>query len=246
MATNSNSFQMREFEASLEEYTTQLQQVESALLQAPENDELIKLKSDLEQLIGITQVLGGQGAEGNAQSSESEKQIIGTKAPMKKGDRCLAIWPHDGKYYPGVIVDMTSGDGRCTVKFEYYGVTERVDIAHLKPNLAAPGSYKKRFEKSIMNKDLKRRQLADMKEYKKTKALKKEQKFKERDEASAKEIRKWQDFRSKTSKGKNLSAKQKSSIFSVPDAIEGKVGVGTCNIGGKPMTAYEYPKTHKY
>ncbi|KAI6660242.1 Survival of motor neuron-related-splicing factor 30-like [Oopsacas minuta] len=241
----SNSFQIREFEASLEEYTTQLQQVDSALSQAPDNEELIKLKSDLEQLIGITQILGGQGSEGNVQSSESDKQTSGAKAPLTKGDRCLAIWPQDGKYYPGVIVDLTSGDGKCTVKFEYYNVTERVDIAQLRPNHNPPGSFKKRFEKSAMNNDRKRKR-PDEKEYKKNKALKKEQKFKERDEASAKEIRKWQDFRSKTSKNKMISAKQKSSIFSVPDAIEGKVGVGTCNIGGKPMTAFEYPKTHKY
>ena len=240
-----NSFQNREFEASLEEYTTQLQQVETALVQAPDNEELVKLKSDLEQLIGITQVLGGQGEEGNTQSSEAEKQAAVQKN-WNKGDRCLATWSQDGMYYPAVIIDLTSGDGKCTVKFETYSATERVNISKLRPNNFEPGAYKSRYEKSILSDHLKRKRPGEMKEYKKNKALKKEQKFKERDEASAKELRKWQDFRSKTSKGKILSAKKKSSIFSVPDAIDGKVGVGTCNIGGKPMTAYEYPKTHKY
>ena len=239
----SNSFQMREIESSLEEHSTQLQQVESALEQTPENEELLQLKSDLEQLIGITQVLL-HGGDGSKRTSETVKQTGPVKCQWKKGDRCLAKWSKDGQHYSAVVIDMTSGDDKCIVKFESYKETERVSISDLKFNPLSEAEAKLEFEKRAHNE--KRKRPAESKEYKKLKALKKEQKYKEKDEASAKEIRRWQDFRSKTSKGKMLSAKQKRSIFSVPDAIEGKVGVGTCNVGGKPMTAYEYPKTHKY
>ena len=40
---------------------------------------------------------------------------------------------------------------------------------------------------------------------------------------------------SKTNKGK-----VKRSIFATPDAVNGRVGVGTCGIGGKPMTHYTH------
>ena len=40
---------------------------------------------------------------------------------------------------------------------------------------------------------------------------------------------------SKTNKGK-----VKRSIFATPDAVNGRVGVGTCGVGGKPMTEYTH------
>ena len=30
----------------------------------------------------------------------------------------------------------------------------------------------------------------------------------------------------------------KKSIFATPDAVNGRVGIGTCGIGGKPMTEF--------
>ena len=45
---------------------------------------------------------------------------------------------------------------------------------------------------------------------------------------------------SKTNKGK-----VKKSIFATPDAVEGKVGVGTCGKGGRPMTHYIHQEKWK-
>jgi survival-of-motor-neuron-related-splicing factor 30 len=60
------------------------------------------------------------------------------------------------------------------------------------------------------------------------------------------EKQRWKDFTSKSlkTKGKPLSGKLKKSIFSVPDSTEGRVGIGTCNIGGKGMTDYNQPKSY--
>lgn len=34
----------------------------------------------------------------------------------------------------------------------------------------------------------------------------------------------------------------KKSIFASPDVTDGKVGVGTCGVGGQPMTKFKMPK----
>lgn len=45
---------------------------------------------------------------------------------------------------------------------------------------------------------------------------------------------------SKTNKGR-----VKKSIFATPDGDKGKVGVGTCGVGGKPMTAFQHQEKWK-
>ena len=40
--------------------------------------------------------------------------------------------------------------------------------------------------------------------------------------------------------------KARKSIFATPDSIEDKVGVGTCNIGGRGMTGYEDQKKYQF
>ena len=45
---------------------------------------------------------------------------------------------------------------------------------------------------------------------------------------------------SKTNKGK-----VKKSIFATPDHVNGKIGVGTCGISGKPMTKYTHQEKWK-
>ena len=39
---------------------------------------------------------------------------------------------------------------------------------------------------------------------------------------------------------KKLKGVTKKSIFATPDAANGRVGIGTCGIGGKPMTEYTH------
>ena len=37
---------------------------------------------------------------------------------------------------------------------------------------------------------------------------------------------------------KKLKGVTRKSIFATPEAVNGRVGIGTCGIGGKPMTDY--------
>lgn len=38
---------------------------------------------------------------------------------------------------------------------------------------------------------------------------------------------------------KKLKGSTKKSIFATPESSSGRVGVGTCGVGGKPMTEYQ-------
>jgi len=83
----------------------------------------------------------------------------------------------------------------------------------------------------------KRDKIADEREYKRKKNQKKAQRRKELEEEREGEKNKWLDFNakvfSKTSKGK-----VKKSIFASPEAVGGRVGVGTCGQSGQPMTKF--------
>jgi survival-of-motor-neuron-related-splicing factor 30 len=94
----------------------QLFQVEAALTTDPTNEELLKLKVDLEEVIELTrdliktQLLELKSAEGAAGSSSVEAvtakllaaeqprpEELCSKRDWKIGDKCLAIWSDDGQ-----------------------------------------------------------------------------------------------------------------------------------------------------
>ncbi|KAL8605997.1 hypothetical protein ACOMHN_040496 [Nucella lapillus] len=58
------------------------------------------------------------------------------------------------------------------------------------------------------------------------------------------EKNKWLDFNAKTF-SKMSKGKVKKSIFATPDGVSGRVGVGTCGVSGKPMTAYQMQEKWK-
>jgi len=55
---------------------------------------------------------------------------------------------------------------------------------------------------------------------------------------------KWLTFNAKTF-SKTQKGKVKKSIFATPDSVTGKVGVGTCGLGGKGMTSYQHQEKWK-
>ena len=63
------------------------------------------------------------------------------------------------------------------------------------------------------------------------------QRFKELEEERECEKKKWLAFTTKASKNKKVGVKNKS-IFASPDSVNGRVGIGTCGISGKPMTEF--------
>ncbi|XP_055699353.1 survival of motor neuron-related-splicing factor 30-like [Phlebotomus papatasi] len=67
------------------------------------------------------------------------------------------------------------------------------------------------------------------------KKLKKQQRLKELEAERETEKNKWLAFTTKSAK-KSGSAGIPKSIFASPDNVNGRVGIGTCGVAGKPMT----------
>ena len=65
---------------------------------------------------------------------------------------------------------------------------------------------------------------------------KKQQRFKELEEERETDKNKWINFTTKHVK-KTGGVKNKS-IFASPETVNGRVGIGTCGVSGKPMTEF--------
>ncbi|PIK51396.1 putative survival of motor neuron-related-splicing factor 30-like [Apostichopus japonicus] len=245
-----------EYNTNLQTYKAQLQQVEAALTNDPENEELLKLQGDLQEVIDLTQDLV-KAAPGSALT---EEEIIELKEKWKVGDKCQAIWSKDGdgvfwqqnanadladgqihwlfSHHYNAVIDEIMDDGKVTVTFEYYDQTEVNQISKLK-------QYVDRKESASSEAGGKRglskkQQLEKEREYKKRRQQKKADRQKNLEELHEKDKKKWQNFNTKNVKNKKGFVRK--SIFSSPETVDGKVGVGTCGTSGQPMTKFKMPK----
>ncbi|XP_071853780.1 survival of motor neuron-related-splicing factor 30-like [Apostichopus japonicus] len=222
-----------EYNTNLQTYKAQLQQVEAALTNDPENEELLKLQGDLQEVIDLTQDLV-KAAPGSALT---EEEIVELKEKWKVGDKCQAIWSKDGGHYNAVI-DEIMDDGKVTVTFEYYDQTEVNQISKLKPYVDRKESASS--EAGGKRGLSKKQQLEKEREYKKRRQQKKADRQKNLEELHEKDKKKWQNFNTKNVKNKKGFVRK--SIFSSPETVDGKVGVGTCGTSGQPMTKFKMPK----
>ncbi|CAG5130440.1 unnamed protein product [Candidula unifasciata] len=239
----------------LKTYELQLQQVEAALTSDPANEELLKLQKDLKEVIQLTTELlsvpsAPAKSSGTTASSASRgfvpKADAGSSdehAPdWKVGDRCMALWEDDSQYYEALIEEVLD-DGTCTVTYTGWNTSTVCPIWQLKPydpllKRGIKGDAAADAKKS--KKDL----IAEQREYKRKKSLKKAQRMKQLDEEHEQDKNKWIDFNHKTF-SKTSKGKVKKSIFATPESVTGKVGVGTCGSGGKPMTSYQHQEKWK-
>ncbi|XP_060574335.1 survival of motor neuron-related-splicing factor 30-like [Ruditapes philippinarum] len=237
-----------ELEENVSMYRLQLQQVEDSLSLDPENEDLKKLKTDLQEVIQLTvDLIGQKQMPGTTDTTESEtgdsEQSTSLKrAPVKHwqpGEKCLAIWSEDKNYYEATVDEILE-DGSCTVTFDEYGNTDVTEVSLLKPLETESGKRKMAEGAGDSKKPLsKKDKLALEREYKRKKNQKKAQRQKQLEEERETEKNKWLDFNAKTF-SKTSKGKVKKSIFATPDSVEGKVGVGTCGKSGKPMTQYAH------
>lgn len=239
-----------DLQGNLQNYKLQLQQVEAALTTDPANEELLKLKVDLEEVIELTrdliktQLLELKAAENAAGGSKIEEDVTAkllaaeqpvveelcTKRDWKVGDRCLAIWNEDGQYYEATIEDITEDGEEVSVVFDSYkssDVTTLVLLRELKGGV-------KRSAEDVADSKSKKQAISKQREYQKKKKQKKLQRYKQMEEEREGEKNKWLAFNSKTAK-KGMT---KKSIFASPDNVNGRVGIGTCGMSGRPMTEF--------
>ncbi|CAD7077676.1 unnamed protein product [Hermetia illucens] len=232
----------------LQNYKLQLQQVEAALLTDPENTELLKLKKDLEEVIELTRDLIKTQLEEQKKSSYIEpasttayydeieaaliaaEKLVEPSRVWKIGDKCQAKWTEDGQYYDATIEGITAS-GEVSVIFEAYQNRSTTTLKELKERVV-------RNEVFPSNK----RHRPNQKEYLKKRKQKKLQRFKEIEEEREQDKNKWLNFTMKNSKKAGMKVK---SIFASPDNVNGRVGIGTCGVAGKPMTEFTHGEKYR-
>ncbi|XP_013116045.1 survival of motor neuron-related-splicing factor 30 [Stomoxys calcitrans] len=234
----------------LQNYKLQLQQVEAALLTDPANEELLKLKKDLEEVIELSRDLVKTQLEEQSKFAYVEpttsksltsydeiesvllqtEKLVSPSRIWKIGDTCQAKWTEDGQYYDATIEGI-SDDGEVSVIFEAYQNRSTTHLRELRERTT-------RTEVFPTNK----RHRPNQKEYLKKRKQKKQQRFKELEEERELDKNKWLNFTSKHSKRQGISMK---SIFASPENVEGRVGIGTCGVAGKGMTDYTVGEKHR-
>lgn len=171
----------------------------------------------------------------------------------KTGDYVRAPLSEDGQFYEAQIEDITS-DGQCTVVFfrNKKRITEVCLLELLKPCIggkkrtfnsghSGPGaSSSKRIvsDASMAAASADYKESAEQREALKRKQAKKKEKFKQLEEEREKDKSRWQQFANKAAH-KKFKGTTKKSIFTTPDSVNGRVGIGTCGVGGRPMTEYQ-------
>ncbi|KAH8295274.1 hypothetical protein KR018_009464, partial [Drosophila ironensis] len=219
--------------------------VEAALQTDPKNGELLKLKNDLEEVIGLTRDLIQTQLEEQQKSSyiepstdktassnyfdeieaallEAEKIVSAAKI-WKVGDKCQAKWKEDRQYYDATIEDISS-EGEVNVIFDAYQNRSTTTLNEIRERIV-------RTEIFPSNK----RHRPNQKEYLKKRKQKKQQRFKDLEEERESDKNKWLNFTNKNQKKQGIKVK---SIFASPDNVIGRVGIGTCGTAGKGMTDF--------
>jgi survival-of-motor-neuron-related-splicing factor 30 len=236
---------MEDIQSNLDSYHLQLQQVDAALTSDPTNEELLTLKADLEEVINLTKELLVNQGGGPVEPEVIQEGPSPSETEWKVGDKCLATWSEDAKSYEAIIEEIHP-DGKVSVGFVGYSHGEVLDAAQLKPvNVKKSKSASAPREAASSSAGLKRpapketlaerkQALLKQKEYLKKRKQKKQARIEEQEQEREKEKKKWLNFSTK----KGIVNKKKKSIFASPETVDGRVGIGTCGVSGKPMTEY--------
>ncbi|TFK77037.1 hypothetical protein BDN72DRAFT_890818 [Pluteus cervinus] len=230
----------------LEAYKVQLSQVEVALAADPENEGLSDLRSELKELIELTEAALSQADALPSTSKPDGARKSSTATPIQSwsaGDECLAKWAADGSWYPARINSVGgSVENRVySIVFKGYNNTELVKGSEIKP---MPTSFAANGAPAASAK----RKLTKVEEEERERKKKKNEKKVEARAAKAKEQvakqQTWQKFAKKSEKkGVHIAGISGTSIFKTPDNPLGRVGVTG---SGKGMTEVQMPGKHKF
>ncbi|KYM95379.1 Survival of motor neuron-related-splicing factor 30 [Cyphomyrmex costatus] len=229
-------------------------QVEAALTTDPNNEELIKLKFDLKEVIKLTHDLiksqQQEKRQANGMDAKDPILLAVLANKWKVGDQCMAPWSEDNKYYEATI-DAISEDGIVNVTFNEYKNTDVTMLSQLKSVAKRPASdwadqkSKKMQAAAVAGSDPNKQR-----EYLKKKKQRKLQRFKELEEERELEKNKWLAFTNKNifksclcynyccSMQSSKKGVIKKSIFATPENVNGRVGIGTCGVSGREMTKF--------
>nr|XP_034182433.1 survival of motor neuron-related-splicing factor 30 isoform X3 [Osmia lignaria] len=187
----------------LQNYKLQLQQVEAALTTDPSNEELLKLKIDLEEVIELTHDLiksqQQEKRQANGMDAKDPILLAVLANKWKVGDQCMAPWSEDGKYYEATI-DAISEEGVVNVTFNEYKNTDVTMLSQLKSVAKRPASDwadQKSKKRKMQAAAVAGSDPNKQREYLKKKKQRKLQRFKELEEEREMEKNKWLAFTNK-------------------------------------------------
>uniref|UniRef100_A0A0N5A905 Tudor domain-containing protein n=1 Tax=Syphacia muris TaxID=451379 RepID=A0A0N5A905_9BILA len=192
-------------------YKLQLEQVEAALLAEPDNDELKKLKVDLKEIIVLQEELTK-----NVQTSEILQSSSSTGSKTEKehnfkvGDRCMAVFAN-GQKFPAVV-DGFSQDAvavTCVGK----GTKHMLKLTDILPVVDEEKSVWEK-PKSIHHR---KSEWQIERERRRMRALKKEHRRRELEEAKEEEKNKWLSFNAKANSRSMKGFKRQTASGSAPD-----------------------------
>ncbi|KAI8973728.1 hypothetical protein BDF20DRAFT_824059 [Mycotypha africana] len=239
----------------LETYRFQLEQVDLELKNDPNNEELLKLQTDLKELISMVEQFASPAQQ---QQSPVKKQNAPNSTPLADPTPTVALkhhefavdqevmarWSGDGQFYRAVITAIGGADQVFSVKFKGYTDSELVKAEDIRPLDVNSLKNKKRrtgiFEDVVVEPENKK---GDNKS-KRQKTTTTSQKSKTAEFENKKNA--WLNFAKGGSKKKKTNATSvinKKSIFKSPDNPEGKVGVVN---SGKGMTSFHQRGKHVY
>ncbi|WVN89793.1 uncharacterized protein L203_105023 [Cryptococcus depauperatus CBS 7841] len=233
-------------DAELQTYRDQLAYVNLSLESDPQNDDLLKLKHELVELLDLTTQAIGQSSKGGDANKDKGKSKGKEKAstitnwqdqgPYKAGMDCMAKYK-DGKWYPARInaVIGSQESPLYTITFKGYNTPTNAPLGFLRPhdpNAPIPQPQKRKVDQ--------------MTEKEKEKKKKKGEKWMEAQKARAEEVKEkksaWEKFGKKAQKkGIHISGLEGKSVFRTPDnPFVGVVG------SGRGVTEYERMGKHKF
>ena len=236
----------------LQEYQSQLQDIEALLEDDPTDESLLKLKSDLVELIALTMEDVAEQPDGaseiiittlphspsvavtacaNDTTTESAVDVNGTQQQEQHGEVNTTTTTILASEMSGVVQDNEEG--------VLFGAAVTAAAPAVSP--AEPQRKKlkklKEFEIPAHLQILETDTEKEKNKKKRTlKSLKSKHREKQREYESTKKQQSWQSFTKKTKKSND-------SIFATHDGVNSKVGVVS---GGSGMTEFQERKRHKY
>lgn len=218
--------------SDLEEYQLQLTQVETALEADPDNAELASLRSELKQLIELTQAAIAQAEAAAAASSSKQKSSSSAAAATPQhtwsaGDDCLARYSGDGQWYPARITFVGGAPENhvYSIVFKGYNTTELVKSHELKPFNPNKASHAAGADHGAGVKRKLTKEEEEEREKKKKKNEKKVAMKAEKAKEQQVKQQSWQKFAKKSEKkgqAAHIAGVVGKSIFKTPDNPMGK------------------------
>lgn len=234
---------LADLEKQVAEHEGQMAQLDAALKEYPDNEQLLPARTELQEVLKLAQellVTKRAALEPPAPAKKRKAEAIEKSSNgYKVGDKCEAKWSVDDVWYKATIIQIIRVDDNetVTVKFDEYNNRDTIPISDIRAPLNLPDrpnvDQMKRTDKILEVPDSLRITAEDDAETRaakkrKIKAIKSKNRLLKMETATATKVGTWQKFQKK-----NKKTYKKESMFASGDAVDSKVGVTG---SGKPIT----------